>query len=133
MRYTFTLVRMSKTKKTVTNAGVYFSFFSVAVIKKQTPKSKASQGRTGFICLIIIAHHQAGKFRGRILRQQVTSHPQSKVERNECTTASCYICLLALFLLKHVTQGLTQGKTQPTVGWGFIHQLAGKTISKTCL
>lgn len=34
MRYTFTLVRMSKTKKTVTNAGVYFSFFSVAVIKK---------------------------------------------------------------------------------------------------
>lgn len=135
MRYTFTLVRMSKTKKTVTNVGVYFSFFSVAVIKKknQTPESKATQGRTGFICLIIIAHHRAGKFRGRILRQQVASHPQSKVERNECSPASCYICLLALFSLIYVTQGLTQGKTQPTVGWSFIHQLTSKTISKTCL
>lgn len=51
MRYTFTLVRMSKIKKTVTNAGVYFSFFSVAVIKNKHPNQKLHRGGQGLSVL----------------------------------------------------------------------------------
>lgn len=104
-------------KETVTSVGVC-SFLFAAVIKYTQIKRNMVGHR------VYLAYNYSLSLQGNsevgawdrwdsVCPHLSPSLPQSRVERNGCTPAFSSICLLALFSLIHVFQGLTWGKCSP--------------------
>lgn len=108
---------MAITRHMKTHGDLYSSFMSVVVTHTLT-KDNLGEERVCFSPQFQIIVYCGGQG-GRYLKQLVTSHPQSKAERDEFTHA--YYAASSLYCIPSRMQN--QVMVLPRVGWVFPHHL----------
>lgn len=108
----------------------YPSFVSVAVVKHP---AQSSLERKGIVWIRIPSYYPSFEGRWRQeLKEPITSHPQSRVRRNEWILACALSYSILLPYIEQDPPGLRNGPSHSGPCWVFLYQLRIKAVSHRC-